>query len=92
MTGLQAYIGPVVIVTAIVGLVVGLVCLSRLAELYEEVGKGGLDVPDRAKPTAPDERIQEIRQMENALASRRRAGRTPARKDGPWRQSTGPRA
>lgn len=85
MTGLQAYIASVVMVTLVVGVVLGLVCLSKLAGLYDEIGQGGLDVPDRAKPSAPDERLQEIRQMEDALASRRRARLARARDDAPSR-------
>jgi hypothetical protein len=67
----------VVITLAGVGALIAAVWLFRFAELYDRIGKGGIDIgATSADPDIPSE-LSEIQQMREAIAALRQKRREP---------------
>jgi hypothetical protein len=71
------------VVVTCVGILVAIWSAAGMGRLYEQIGKGGLDVPFRAPspppgtPEAAAERNAEIRQLLDAIGGRRRRSDQP---------------
>lgn len=69
---LPLWLDEAMVALIVVSFVIGLAWWLRLGSLYREIGANGLDTVADHRDTQPDARVQDARQMREAIADHRR--------------------